>query len=502
MRKLITNVAAGFLLGGIGADGAQPPRESVAPPATPYSKKLAAEPAEPRAEKAEPVKTLTRIQPTKEGTETIKRLADQGDAFIKTPTTKGGVNLNQKNIEWLTAIAKDMPGASLKPVDENGYHHALVIKGEDNKEDVWYIKHIGPSGFGFFGFAASWGLTFVNKDDPQIIAVHEGNSKLSAKDLQHHLDEARSRATSQKNDPASQKKFDLTKERPIGYLCFNGFDESDKTSRTQYYEYSRALPELLKRCGYDMVCADDKNRISELQALPSPRAVASLVANPGLDGIAAFAATPFENNDQLVEKQIAALHRQGVRDFYLNFLTHGDAKKGLLGYDDAWLKTDDLKKILLKYSDCRFAIDATGCEGGGLIAMMRDFKDAPDAPEGRVAVFVHTKEEFSTLSHEYQSLLVKMLSDMADGGKDAPKTYGEAHYRTDLERRRLSNGRHDPEFWKSMPGQPSLRTAQNDAPKSGLPNETVRQNFAANIPADEWTVKIKHDEPDEKKGRG
>jgi hypothetical protein len=491
MKKLITNVTAGLLLGGIGADGTAPQRVEAAPPATPYSKKIT----------PEPVGGVSSIQPTKEGGEIIKRLADQGDAFIKTPSKAGGMKLSQKNIDWLTAITKDIPGASVKAIDENGYHHALVMPGEDKKEDVWYIQSIGVSGPVFFGFG-SWGFTFVNKDDPHMLAVHEGSAKLSTKEFLHIMQEARLGGISQKNDPAGQKKFDLTKERPIGYLCFNGFDESDKTTRTQYYEYSRALPELLKRCGYDMVCLDDKNRITEMQALPSPRAVASLVANPNLDGIVAFAATPFENNAQLVERQIAALHKQGVRDFYLNFLSHGDAKKGLLGYDDAWLHADDLKKILVKYGDCKFTIDATGCEGGGLIAMMRDFKDAPDAPEGRVAVFVHTKETLSTLSHEYQSLLIKMLADMADGVKGAPQTYGEAHYRTDLERRRLSNGRHDPEFWKSMPGQPSLRTAQNDAPKHRLPDVAERQTFAAYAPVNEWIDKIKNDEPNEPKGRG
>jgi hypothetical protein len=484
MKKLVTNITAGLLLGGVGAEAAPPPRGSIAPQETPHSRKLADEPAQP-------VKTLAHIQPTKEGEETIKRLAAEGDALIKTPVTAGGVKLNQKNIDWFNAITKDIPGASLKAMDENGYHHALVLTGEDKKEDTWYIKNIGVSGAVFFGFG-SWGFTLVNKDDPQMLAVHEGKMKLSAKEFLHILQEARISAISQKNDPAGQKKFDLTKERPIGYVCFNGFDESDKTSRTQYYEYSKALPELLKRCGYDMVCLDDKSRITKLQALPSPRAVASHAANPSFDGITRFAATPLENNAQLVERQIAALHKQGVRDFYLNFLSHGDAKKGLLGYDDVWLKADDLKKILVTYSDCRFTIDATGCEGGGLIGMMRDFKDAPDAPEGRVTVFVHTKEELSTLSHEYQALLIKLLADMAEGGKDAPKTYGEAHYRTDMERRRLSNGRHDPEFWKSMPGQPSLRTAQNDAPRRGLPAELHHA----------WAVKIKHDEQDEQKGRG
>lgn len=492
MKKLITNVTAGLLLGGIGAGNPTAPKEPVAPPDTPHVKKLA-------DEKLAPAKTLTRIQPTKEGEETIKRLAAQGQDLLKAPTPTGETRVGEKNIEWLGSVIKDLPGASLKKVDENGYHHALVIAKENKKEEVWYIRSIGVTGPVFFmGFGGGWGFTFINKEDPQAIAVYEGDSKLDKAGLLNILDEARHNAAGQKNDPAGAKKFDLTKKRPIGYLCFNGFDESDKQSRQQYYEYSHALPELLNSCGYDMVCLDNKKRITELQKMPNPDAVTALVANPSLSGIATFAATPFESNAKLVERQVEALHRQGVRDFYLNFLTHGDRKEGMKAYDGSWFKGDDLKDILLKYGDCRFTIDATGCEGGGLIGMMRNFKDAADAPEGRVGVFVHTKEDFWTLSHDYQSLLVKVLADMASGAKDAPQTYGEAAYRADLERRRLTNGRHDPEFWKSMPGQPSIRTAQNDTSRPARPQDAAA--FAALTDARrEWAEKLKYD--DEPKGR-
>ncbi len=474
-------------------------REPVASPDTPYARKRADEKLDPQTENP-PLKQLTQIQSTNQGTEILKRLAAQGNDLLKSPSSAGGVSLNKKNLEWLTSVIKDLPGASVKAIDEQGFHHALVIEKENKKEDVWYIKSIGPALGGLFGFG-SWGFTFIHKDDPQTIAVHEGKMNLSEKDLLHILDEARHNAISQKNDPAGVKAFDLTKQRPIGYLCFNGFDEDDKTSRTQYYDYSNALPELLTRCGYDMVCLDNKKRITELEGLPTPNAVAGLIANPSIRGFAGFVATPYENNAKLIERQVDALYQQGVRDFYLNFLTHGDKKDGMKAYDGAWLKGEDLKKILLKYSNCNFAIDATGCEGGGLIGMMRDFKDAPDAPEGRIGVFVHTKEDFSTLSHEYQSLLVKMLADMADGVKDAPQTYGAAHYRADIERRRLSNGRHDPEFLKSMPGQASLKTAQNDGFQPGLRDAGAQQQVVGNItPADatqqqQWTAKIQCDEP-------
>ncbi len=452
MKKILTSAAALALLG-VPGDRANVPQGTVPPPDTTHTRRFSDG-------------QFTRIRLTKEGDEVIKRLAAQGDALMKTPTPTGG-SASKENIAWLSAIVKDIPGASVKEIDEKGYHQALTIKREGKADDVWYIKSIGPTDFLFWGFGGGWGFTLVNKEDPQTIAIHEGNKLLTKNGLLAVLDDARQRGISQKTDPAGAKQFDLTRKRPIGYLCFNGFDEGDKPSRKQYYEYSNALPELLTRCGYDMVCLDNQNRITELQGTPTEAAMAGLVGSPGLGGVATFAATPYETNAKLVERHVDALYKQGVRDFYLNFLTHGDRKQGMLGYDGKWLKGDDVKKIVEKYSNCRFAIDATGCEGGSLIAMMRDFRDAPDAPEGRVVVFTHTREDLSTLSHDYQSLLVKRLADMADGAQGAPQTYGEAHYDADLHRRRLTNGRHDPEFWKSMPGQPSIRTAFNDMPDRG-----------------------------------
>lgn len=440
--------------------------------------------AEPQTEDAAPSKTLTRIQPTKEGADILKQLAAKGEEVIKSASKTGETYVSKKSIEWLTTAVKDIPGASMKTVDEKGYRHALVIKKKNGKEDVWYVQRAGAR-MGFFGMWLGSEFTLINKNDPQMIVIFNRAPKDAKKDSEQVLDalrEARRDTKSQKNDPAGVKAFDLTKKRPIGYLCFNGFDESDRSTRTQYFEYSNALPELLKNCGYDMVCLDNKNRIEELKAHLAPGAVAGLAANPTLGGLAAFAANHVETPAKLVERRIDALYKQGVRDFYLNFLTHGDRKKGLMGVDGIWLNGEEMKKMLLKYKDCTFAIDATGCEGGGLIGMMRDFKDVPDAPEGRIGVFVHTKEDRSILSHDYQTLLIKGLMDMADGKEGAPKTYGEAHHRADRETKRTTNGQYDPEFWKSRPGKKSRRTAKNDPTPNPLA-EIARQYFTGHTPA-------------------
>jgi hypothetical protein len=431
----------------------------------------------------EPLKKPTPIQPTKEGAETIKQLAAQGEERMKRASPAGEGHVEKKSLQWLKEAVEGIPGASLKKVKEKGYGHALVINRGHGKKDVWYVQEAGFGESFEFDFTE---FTLINKDDPGAIAFFARNANEPEKNAGHILDvlnEARRNAESQKNDPAGAKGFDLPKGRPIGYLCFNGFDEGDKKEREQYYEYSHALPELLKSCGYDMVCLDNKKRIEQLQG-SLPNAITGLVANPTLSGLTAFAATPQETNAKLVERQVGALYQQGVRDFYLNFLTHGDRKAGMKGADGEWLNGEDIKQILLKYKDCTFAIDATGCEGGGLIGMMRDFKDDPKAPEGRVGVFVHTKEELSIYSYEYQAFLIKQLKDMADGVKGAPKTYGEAHHRADIETKRTTSGRYDPEFWKSMPGRKSLRTAKNE-PRPDPLEDAARQYFAGHTPSPE-----------------
>jgi len=425
-------------------------------------------PLSKKAEEALPLSKLTRIQPTKEGEQILKRLATKGDKMIKLPSESGEVNRNKKSLKWLGDAVKDIPGTSLQRIDEEGYRDAVVIEKGDGKKEIWYVEISGGDTFAKYGEEE---FTLVNKNDPQMIAFFNRNSGDAGENAGHILDvlnQARRNADSQRNDPAEVKKFDLTKKRPIGYLCFNGFA---KNERPRYQEYSKALPELLQRCGYDMVCLDDTKRITELEAIPSPTAVAGLIGNPTLGGIAGFMATPKESNAKLVERQVEALYQQGVRDFYLNFLTHGDKKEGMGGADGVYLK-GEMKNLLLKYPDSRFTVDATGCEGGGWIGMMREFEDVPEAPEGRVSVFVHTREDLSIRSEEYQRLLIKGLTDMADGAPGAPKTYGEAHLRADDETKRATKGRYDPQYWKSRPDQKSVRTAQH---KLNPPGEGDRQ---------------------------
>src|SRR4051812_15720932 len=113
MKKLITNVTAALVLGGIGTD--TPPKGQVDPPDTPHTRKFTDD-------------KLTRIQPTKEGEEILKRLALKGEEVIKRPVKAGEGEMEKKSLEWLATAVKDIPGASLKPVDEKGYHYALVIK--------------------------------------------------------------------------------------------------------------------------------------------------------------------------------------------------------------------------------------------------------------------------------------------------------------------------------------------------------------------------------------
>src|SRR4051812_12086176 len=103
MKKLITNAAALMLLG-VGGDKLPVPQGTVPPPDATHSRKF----SDGR---------LTRVSATKEGDEVIKRLADQGDALIKTPTPKGEI-VSKDNLAWLAGIVKDIPHASVKEVNE------------------------------------------------------------------------------------------------------------------------------------------------------------------------------------------------------------------------------------------------------------------------------------------------------------------------------------------------------------------------------------------------
>ena len=328
-------------------------------------------------------------------------------------------------------------GVSFTKVNDKGHSYSLVIE-KNGEKDIWYMDETLPADKDYPLRAC---LTSA-KDSTLSFMVDKGSK---AQDVLKRIEDIRSDAENEKNDSAQVTQFELPREnKRIGYLGLNGMlDKKNAEDFAGQTKLLYAMPELLTRCGYHMVCADDNHGVIELRDDPK----------------------------KSIKNAIHKLYMNGVQDFYLNINAHGNTGETATYWSDskgvvrcAELNSKDIRDIISDYPYCHFTINSASCHGGGLIAMMRDFKDPiANAAPGKVSVFVHTKEGMVNLEY-YNSFLVEQLTKMADNAPDAPKTYGEAHRRADLATKRVKTdfGTIDPEYWKSMPGQPSKRTADSE----------------------------------------
>lgn len=383
--------------------------------------------------------------------------------------------LNEAVIQNLTKAFDGRTDASFSEAKAEGHKYKLVIHHKTGDE-TWYLDRTDTTKKYNFEYAC---LTSA-KEPGRVVNIPAGNlmGRLRQEAINASIGQmptlnladavlarlagVNSDIANEKADEAKVATFDLPRDRPIGYLAFSGMaSEEEREKFSHHFELQHATPELLKNCGYDIVCASNSQRVIDLNDTPLT----------------------------VMRAHIKQLHDAGIRDFYLDLDMHGapigsfPKYNGLLG--TSWIAPSDMRQLVADFGDSNFTINSTSCFGGGLIDMMRNFKDAPGAQPARVNVFVHTKE--NQLTYEfYNYLMVPELQKMARGDPDAVKTYGELHQRLDKAMQQLISptGSQDPEYWKSMPGVPSLRTAQVTPPESGPMREAldkVRSNY---MPAD------------------
>jgi|GEM_PF-4259225 len=336
--------------------------------------------------------------------------------------------------------AREEKTVTLQAVNENGFKYACVVNGE-----VWYVagQKMGIEEKDKYLF------TFVAKDadgkpdylmqtsigvDPALEKMGFPSDFIA---LKKRLSDARLHRASELRDDAGEKGFDLPRDRDIYYIAMQATDADDHNGAIRKGRYqARLLPSALAGAGYRMVCGES---------------IATEVHS--------------EKPAAVLEQLIQNGYRKGMRDFYIRLDAHGSVMGMNFG---GQLSFEDLASIVRAHPDSRFFFDTTACHGGSIPGGMQRFVDSLDADEGRVVAISHTKEHVVNYENFTQILCV-FLNKMRVHSADAPKTLGEALYRTDLIVKGID--KIDAEFYKSMPGAPSLRTAEKERSKdSPLPS--------------------------------
>jgi len=332
----------------------------------------------------------------------------------RNPQFKSNKHLQEYFSKQYTRRAQ-APGMRLKKTNHPDYPYAFVVNGTE----TWFIDAFSTPGHTT--------MTLLADDQITKTRIHIDIAKdLDLKLIQKQIEKAKANRQLEEMDNAAVRKFDLPKNRPIGYVCISDQENREKQGRL--------LPEFMNAAGYDMVQLEERMTI--------------------MDGS--------QDPKEVMSQNIEALHAAGVRDFYIHLLAHGNRRLGIafLGKKGkTYISFGDLKEIFSRYPDCTFIINTIACFGGGYADDLEEFEDHRMAQEGRIVFFLHSKRDTTSYSY-YNGVLTKYLNMMAEGAEDAPKTYGEAHYMTDLYLKKAKDL--DAEYWKSRPGKKSIRTAKKE----------------------------------------
>lgn len=350
-----------------------------------------------------------------------------GPEYPIIPVSEEGVRfLNQQFEKQHQKQIFEGDAIRLYKTQDSDWPFAFIV----NDSETWNIRAYGPSNGKMCHITVI--LQKYGKDDRSVQTSFEATSSgLEYGKILQWMREAKQNQLNEREDRARVRQFDLPRNEPIGYICLTDEDHARSSSTKRQ---STVLPETLSACGYTMVGGKEL--------------VTTVRGNP----------------QEVLEQKIRTLYEKKVRHFYINLLAHGSTD-GLAfpGKASAGsLPFQDLADVFSRYNDCTFTVNTIGCFGGGYAKGMKNFSDVEGMPEGRVTMFLQTKGHTVNYAF-YNDILCGFLAKMRDGDADAPRTYGEAHYRADqyLKRTRFL----DAEFWKSRPKKPSLRTAHIDREK-------------------------------------
>lgn len=332
---------------------------------------------------------------------------------------------------------------------ENGYHYAFCVQHTGGREETWYVsespfyKDQFPKGLrpGAERLAL-WKGGANGKPDKRIQAFCSPDDLFDVKKKSLRPAtviaacwDATLSYKSECRDAARMRRFDLPKDRPIGYIGLidaNPFDDPIIASIVDDMKY---WPELLVACGYKV-----------------------------LDDAAARYIPVADDPAVILTRSIEAQKKKGIRDFYLNLTGHGNphgvhfryGKEGQTHHEV--LTSAQLFALFDAHLDCTFTVSTVACHGGGYGPAMKRYKD-PSGKDGRITIFLQTKGHGLNQEGRLKGV---------EGAKGAPKAhstyycvffakellqgkgkggYGAAHLRADEASRKIIPS--DPEVWRS-----------------------------------------------------
>ena len=314
----------------------------------------------------------------------------QKDIFNKTKRNEAGglidgstLFLSESNKKILDGLAGRKGGIGVVQFEfkklerkENGYQYALDVDYNLGEKERWYISISPyytdqfpddiPSSFIPFGIwkgTKGGGVDKLTQHELKYEKIVTKSGGINYDYLLRMIDEAKESRKSEIRDRANIKNFDLSKTERIGYIGLADANLNCDPVLCGMIEDVGFFPELMSKAGYNFVTNKKGNTIS-------------VMSNP----------------KKIVEKEVEAFRKAGVKNIYLTLSSHGndvgtyfsDGKKYNV------FTPRDLVDILNKFQDCKFTITTDACHNGGLSDAVKRYKD-PSGKDGRIHLFIQSK---------------------------------------------------------------------------------------------------------------
>ncbi len=261
---------------------------------------------------------------------------------------------------------------------ENGYQYALDVDYSLGKKERWYISLVvyypdqypddfplETSSIAIWKGTKNGGVDKLTQNELMYEYLVTKSGGVNYDYLLRMIDEAKENRDSELKDEAGIKKFDFSKNKPVGYIgIIDPYASSDPFSSGSIDDVEY-FPELMNSKGYNFVI--NKRDRNVIPATISPKKIA--------------------------QDEIRAFLKNGVEEIYLNLSGHGNEGGVYLNskaHDRSFVFTPrNLIEILNEFPNISLKTPTDACSGGGFWLAIKSYKD-PSGKDGRAMAFVQS----------------------------------------------------------------------------------------------------------------
>lgn len=287
----------------------------------------------------------------------------------------GSTFLSPPTAQLLKRYAGQRSGdLAFREIDDKGYKFAFIFDSGERwfVSECPYYKDQFPKGLPrsmlSLQVCKAGAEDQIQREFPAAVGLSMKDGWINFAAMREVFRAAEDSRKSELADKAGAQHFDLT-SNPIGYIALVDWNPKDPIVEGDV-DHAKHFAELLN-------------------SLKTPEGAQryTVLSHKGSEAIKVQT-----NPKETLRSFVRAMHRDGIRDFYLKLSGHGNEQGVWFTTPQGHLALSprDLHAVFSEFRDSTFVVDTMACFGGGIAPQIRDYAD-PSGREGRVVIKLQTK---------------------------------------------------------------------------------------------------------------